>query len=194
MEEKSSKGYWTQLWVQPLAQEIAKAQITGAEKMEIAFCPWAVLAFRAWASKTRQFQRQEKRLDRRLFWPCATNFMFQHVVWQTYQHFFIGEDFSSSRIKTKGCIIREIELKKHCEVFLLMFQSYTTIWWISGLSHCLWKKDALSQMFCCVLQNTNIQTDKTPPKPGGMMKRRGWFLTYPSTLTLPLSNLAQRDS
>lgn len=144
--------------MQPLAQEIAKAQITGAEKMEIAFCPWAVLAFRAWASKTRQFQRQEKQLDRRLFWPCATNFMFQHVVWQTYQHFFIGEDFSSSRIKTKGCIIREIELKKHSEVFLFVFQSYAIIWWISGLSHCLWKK----KMHClkCFVVYYKTQTYK----------------------------------
>lgn len=31
--------------MQPLAQEIAKAQITGAEKVKIAFCPCAALAF-----------------------------------------------------------------------------------------------------------------------------------------------------
>lgn len=129
--------------------------------MEIAFCPWAVLAFRAWASKTRQFQRQEKQLDRRLFWPCATNFMFQRVVWQTYQHFFIGEDFSSSRIKTKGCIIREIELKKHSEVFLFVFQSYTTIWWISGLSHCLWKKKCtVWNVLLCIIKHKHTNRRK----------------------------------
>jgi len=66
--------------MQPLAQEIAKVQITEAEKVETAFCPWAVLAFCAGASKKRQFQSKEKWLDRHLFWQCATNFMFQHVV------------------------------------------------------------------------------------------------------------------
>lgn len=31
--------------MQPLAQELARAQTTRAWKVKIAFCPWAVLAF-----------------------------------------------------------------------------------------------------------------------------------------------------
>lgn len=179
--------------MQPLAQEIAKARITGAEKMEIAFCPWAVLAFRAWASKTRQFQRKEKWLDRCLFWPCATNFMFQHVMWQTDQHFIIGEDFSSSRIKTKGCIIREIEVKKHSEIFFKkvcptqLFGESLDYLTVSEKKRC-----TVSNVSLCITKTNH--TNQNPPKPGGMRGRKGWFLTYPSTLPLPLSNLAQRDS
>lgn len=142
--------------MQPLAQEIAKAQITGAEKVEIAFCPCAALAFCAWASKKRQFQRKEMWINRHLFWSCATNFIFQHVLWQTYRlFFFMGEDFSSSRIKTKCSIIREIELKNILRFFWKIFQYYTTIWWTSGLSHCHWKNlSAVSNVFHVLQKKT----------------------------------------
>lgn len=99
--------------------------------------------------------------------------------------FFMGEDFSSSRIKTKCCIIREIELKKHSEIFFKIFSilhNYLMNLWTVSLS--------LKKPICCLKCFSCIT--KKPPKPGGIRERRGWLLTLPSTLTLPLSSVAPK--
>lgn len=44
--------------MQPLAQEIAEAQITGAENVEIAFCPCAALEFLCLSIQDRMISKE----------------------------------------------------------------------------------------------------------------------------------------
>lgn len=173
---------------QPPAQETAQAQVSGAEKVGTAFCPWAALAFCA------QHPTQDNFKGRKCDWidiysgrvPPTLGFSMcydKHIVF----FFFFKLEIFQGELKLSVVSLEKLCLKKkHCEMFLKnvsILRNYLMNLWTVSLS--------LKKPICCLKCFYVLQKNPNP-KHGGIGERRGSLLTLPSTLALPLRSLAPK--